>query len=107
MSVGYVIKLEQGKAGRPSPDLVDRLAETLGINPLQSRHLHDLALYHRVTEHVDAPAEPLVNPVMKEAADNLHPHLCGYLDEMWNILYCNSEYARIYRHIDEVGNVLK
>ncbi|MFC9975981.1 helix-turn-helix transcriptional regulator [Spirillospora sp. NPDC127200] len=108
MSVGYVIKLEQGSAENPSPDVVERLAEVLGVNAVQRRHLHDLALY-RPPQQAAAGHEAgtLVTPVMQEAVDNLLPQVCGYVDELWNVLYCNSEYARIFRRITETGNVLR
>lgn len=108
MSAGYLIKLEQGKAGNPSPEVVDRLADALELGAVQAQHLHDLARYRPNAQTVkgDGGDAPSITSVMKEAVDSLHPHLCGYVDEAWNVLYCNSEYARIFKGISEVGNVL-
>ncbi|MQY05458.1 helix-turn-helix transcriptional regulator [Actinomadura macrotermitis] len=108
LSVGYVIKLEQGSAGNPSPEVVERLAEVLGVKAVERQHLHDLALYRPVRrDGAEYTVVSPITPVMEEAVDNLHPQLCGYVDELWNVLYCNSEYARVFRHITEAGNVLR
>ncbi|WP_067478025.1 helix-turn-helix transcriptional regulator [Actinomadura hibisca] len=108
LSVGYVIKLEQGTAENPSPEAVERLAETLGVSAVQRRHLHDLALYRPSQQAAaDRAAGTPITPVMEEAADNLLPQLCGYIDDLWNVLYCNDEYARMFRHITKAGNVLR
>lgn len=104
MSYQYLTKLEQGHATKPSPDVVDRLAEALRLTPVERQHLHDLAAqpYHG-EEH---PASLEVTDVQKQHIDNLHPALCGYVDEAWNVLYANAEYARIFRGIIDAGNVL-
>jgi transcriptional regulator with XRE-family HTH domain len=110
LSAGYIIKLEQGKVDRPSPEVIDRLATNLGITAVERQHLHDLALQPQLPPErimLGEDAKALITPVMTLAADNMHPHLCGYVDEMWNVLYCNAEYSRIYRGISEIGNVLK
>ncbi|MFI0480814.1 helix-turn-helix domain-containing protein [Actinomadura sp. 9N215] len=109
VSVGYVIKLEQGRAVRPSPDVVDRIAGALEVGAVENRHLHDLANYGHTADDLAAGAatSTLITPVMREVADNLYPHLAAYFDENWNILYANSEFSRIHRGIESTGNVLK
>jgi transcriptional regulator with XRE-family HTH domain len=109
MSVGYVIKLEQGKACRPSPDVIDRIAATLGISAVESRHLHDLADYNPAEGDIvdNSSVVTPVTLVMKEVVENLRPHLAAYVDEKWDILYSNREYDRIYRNITTAGNILK
>jgi transcriptional regulator with XRE-family HTH domain len=112
LSVGYVTKLEQGGADNPSSDVVDRLGDALKASDLERQHLHDLVAYHRVLDAGTAqPVDPIpeINELERQYVDRLAPHLAGYVDDAWNILYCNAEYRRIYRHIDapDVGNVLK
>ncbi len=106
----YVTKLEQGAAQHPSPEVVDNLADALGVDDVERRHLHDLVAYDR--EAGMPPAETGgavdVTDQMRTYIDNLVPHLAGMVDDAWNVLYSNTEYARIYRHLAEpaVGNVL-
>lgn len=106
----YVTKLEQGSAVHPSPEVIDNLADVLGVDDVERRHLHDLIVYDRESSLL--PTET-VGPVdvtdqMRIYVDNLVPHLAGIVDDAWNVLYSNSEYARIYRHLADpaVGNVL-
>jgi transcriptional regulator with XRE-family HTH domain len=109
VSVGYVIKLEQGRVGRPSPEVIDRIANTLGLSTVECRHLHDLAEYQSAKTPSDRKklSEIHVTPSMKEAVDNLMPHLAAFVDEKFDILCCNKEYNRIHREISAVGNGLR
>ncbi|MDT0318396.1 helix-turn-helix transcriptional regulator [Streptomyces millisiae] len=43
ISVDYYIRLEQGKAGRPSPTVLDALARVMRLNPDEREHLYLLA----------------------------------------------------------------
>lgn len=110
IGVGYVIKLEQGVALNPSPEVVDNLAEALGADGLERRHLHDLAAYHQATAAAPACVDGghEINDMMRAYVDHLTPNLACFVDDAWNVLYANSEYARIYRNIDkdDAGNVL-
>jgi len=106
ISISYLIRMEQGSAGNPSPELLRRLAETFELTPVQVQHLHDLSQHGQLTASGDRIV-PCITQVMREHADHLPPHLCGYLNERWDLLYANSEYARLYRNIVDVGNVLK
>jgi transcriptional regulator with XRE-family HTH domain len=106
----YVTKLEQGAAQNPSTEVVDHLADVLGVDDVERQHLHDLVVYDR-----EASLPPLdgndtveVTDQMRTYINNLVPHLAGVVDDAWNVLYSNAEYARIYRHLADpaVGNVL-
>lgn len=109
VSYGYITRLEQGGADNPSPEVLDRIADALQVHPLERQHLHDLVTYVRPADEPFANYEERheVTPVMRLAVDRLVPHLCGYVDDAWNVIYANAEYARIYRHITDVGNVLE
>jgi transcriptional regulator with XRE-family HTH domain len=43
MSVEYYTRLEQGRAGNPSPEVLEALAEALRLDPSEREHLLDLA----------------------------------------------------------------
>lgn len=105
VSEGYLIKLEQGVSDNPSADLIDRLALALGASDLEHQHLRDLAAPPLMSPH-DPVERVTITADHREYVDNLCPNLAGYVDETWNVLYANDEYARIYRNIVECGNVL-
>jgi transcriptional regulator with XRE-family HTH domain len=42
MSVEYYTRLEQGRAGNPSPEVIEALAEALRLDPSECDHLRDL-----------------------------------------------------------------
>lgn len=42
MSVEYYTRLEQGRAGNPSPEVVEALADALRLDPSEREHLKDL-----------------------------------------------------------------
>src|SRR5690606_1373375 len=43
VSVGYYTRLEQGQAGSASAQVLDALARVLRLDPVETRHLHNLA----------------------------------------------------------------
>ncbi|OLL89430.1 putative DNA-binding protein [Pseudonocardia sp. Ae331_Ps2] len=104
---GYIAKLEQGDRVTPSAAAVDALADALGCSPCQRQHLHDLREYQPGTG--DRAGPPHVITTENQAyADTLTPALAGFVDDAWNVLYANSEYRRVYRHITDpdIANVL-
>ena len=107
ISMSYLIRMEQGSAENPSAECLHRLAETFELSPIQVQHLHDLVQRAQVSPDGDEVSPPVITDVMREQIDNLSPHLCGYVNERWDVLYANSEYSRIYRNIVDIGNVLK
>ncbi len=104
---GYIAKLEQGEQVTPSAPAVDRLADALGCSPCQRQHLHDLREYRPGTGNRAVPPHT-ITVENRAYADTLNPALAGFVDDAWNVLYANSEYRRVYRHITDPGiaNVL-
>jgi transcriptional regulator with XRE-family HTH domain len=43
VSIDYIVRLEQGRIGRPSPDILEALARGLLLDPVERRHLFRLA----------------------------------------------------------------
>jgi transcriptional regulator with XRE-family HTH domain len=110
ISTSYLTKLEQGASTHPSPELVEQLATALKVGEVQRQHLGHLASYGQVPfgSVDDRVPEDEITDEMRHLVDGLVPHLAGYVDTSWNVLYPNAEYTRIYRHITDpdVGNVL-
>jgi hypothetical protein len=107
ISISYLIRMEQGSAENPSSECLRRLADTFELSPVQVQHLHDLAKHDLVTPDGDMTRPLVITDDMREHVDNLSPHLCGFVNERWDVLYANPEYSRIYRSIVDIGNVLK
>jgi transcriptional regulator with XRE-family HTH domain len=57
VSVEYYTRLEQGRGGRPSDDVLDALAGALHLNPAEREHLFGLAVPPRGTAGVPTQAE--------------------------------------------------
>jgi hypothetical protein len=107
ISISYLIRMEQGSAENPSAECLSRLADTFELSPIQVQHLHDLAKHGPAAPGGGKTCPSVITDVMREHIDNLSPHLCGFVNERWDVLYANSKYSRIYRSIADIGNVLK
>ncbi len=107
VSSGYVDKLEQGRMENPSHEVVEKFAAVLTKVDAERQHLRDLSVYRRRGD-LPVPAKPEIEITdqMRYVVDNLVPHLAGYVDSGWNVLYANSEYLRLYRELGQHGNVL-
>lgn len=57
VSVEYYTRLEQGRGGRPSDDVLDALARALHLSPVEREHLFGLAVPPRDTTGVTTDAE--------------------------------------------------
>ncbi|MFE5327960.1 helix-turn-helix domain-containing protein [Embleya sp. NPDC056575] len=66
ISVDYYVRLEQGRATQPSPEVLDALARALGLDAAEHRHLITLA----GTRHVPAPTAR-VSPLIQQILDSL------------------------------------
>lgn len=106
--MGYVTKLEQGYASRPSSDVVEKIADALRVNAAERDHLHALSDPPE-PDTAAPPSAQQITQLQRDTAEALNPHLVAYVSETWDVLYANAEYARLFRHIanPRVGNVLR
>lgn len=104
-SVSYVEKIERGVATTVSPDMIHALAAAVGASNHQVSHALTLAGegFRVMPEEV---SKPEITADQQLYVDSLTPHLAGYVDLAWNILYVNDEYCRVFRGIENYGNVL-
>ncbi len=82
----YYTFLEQGRATRPSPEVLDALAQALRLDALDRRHLHDLAL--DTGREVDHEPETLDDAVAA-LVERLHPDPTYVKGRSWDILAAN------------------
>jgi len=70
MSVEYYTRLEQGRAGNPSPEVLEALAGALRLDPSEQAHLVDLA-GPRVRRKAGPPAAQRVRPGVRLTLQSL------------------------------------
>ena len=103
-SASYVEKIERGVSTNVSSEIVLGLTSAVGATEQQATHAMALA----GDPHPLPPAAgpPKISGNQVAYVDSLTPHLAGYVDLAWNLLYTNEEYRRVFRGIEEYGNVL-
>lgn len=99
----YVSHIEQGHQKHPSKDVLDQLAKALQLNPTDTRHLYRLA---GLSPALPRTRTGSITQDDIDYVDMLSPHLAAILDSKWNVLHANTDYYRIYRGLETVGNVL-
>lgn len=87
VSADYLVRLEQGRVERPSPDIVDGLARALLLDDAERRHLFRLA---GASEPVAAGAGTQVRPGMALLVRSLDPSPAVLLSRRLDLLVWNA-----------------
>ncbi|MBG0563152.1 helix-turn-helix domain-containing protein [Actinoplanes aureus] len=99
VSVEYLIRLEQGRDRRPSPQVLSALAGVLRLTPAERVHLH------RLTKSADAgftcrgaagPART-VRPTVRALLDQLEPAAAVLVNQLGDVLAYTPAFARLAR----------
>lgn len=107
MSVDYVIRLEQGRARSPSPQILTALARALRLSEPERRHLFLLAgrpapTTDRIPSHV--------TPGVQRMLDQTRATPVGVFDAAWTLTAWNRMYAVLHGdpsgHTERERNVL-
>lgn len=104
-SSSYIEKIERGVANNVSVEIVLAVANAVGASDQQVAHALTLA-GDESRGLAGAFDTPTITAEQRTYVDSLSPHLAGYVDLAWNILYANDEYCRVFQGIKEYGNVL-
>ncbi|MDR5866504.1 helix-turn-helix transcriptional regulator [Halomonas koreensis] len=95
VGVSWYTWLEQGRAIRPSPSLLERLAEVLRLAPRERQHLFHLAGLEgpppAACEEVQA-----VGDMARRLVEDLGRRPAFVLDARWDVLLWNRAAARLY-----------
>lgn len=108
LSVGYIIKIEQGVTLKPSDTALSKIAAALKLNQAQRDHLFALA-HMNPTAPTDSDHTSNVGKVTSDDRnflDSLNPNLAAYVDVYWNVLYGNKAYYEAFPGLEEHENVL-
>ncbi|MFI1919418.1 helix-turn-helix domain-containing protein [Nocardia sp. NPDC020380] len=111
VSASYIAQIEQREKMSPSPEVVDAIARALELTPAERQHMHNLAAPKTPGPRTHAPLpvarmRERISDDLRAAAGDLAPHLSGYVDERWNVLWANRDYDRAYPRLLEVENIL-
>lgn len=106
LSVSYVQKIEQGTKSNVTSASLAHLLAALGANEAQRQYAYSLAGLPPAPSETAPSTDSFLSDKTRAYVDYLVPHLAGYVDLAWNVLYANSEYNRIFEGIEEAGNVL-
>ncbi|MGA4840475.1 helix-turn-helix domain-containing protein [Streptomyces sp. G45] len=98
ISVDYYVRLEQGRATQPSPEVLDALAGALGLDTAERRHLATLASGRR-----DPAPEARVSPLLRRLLDSLDGFPAFVTDHRLDVVACNPPGAELIGGLDEPG----
>jgi transcriptional regulator with XRE-family HTH domain len=102
ISIDYYSRLERGKETRPSPSVVDSLAQALLLEPDEAEHLRGLAAIAARTapEPATAPSRT-VRPGVKLLLESLRPAPAYVVSRTNDLLAANPAGLRLFAGIEE------
>ncbi|WP_192808934.1 helix-turn-helix transcriptional regulator [Actinomadura montaniterrae] len=95
ISVEYYQRLEQGRAGRPSPEVLDALAGALRLDEVERDHLRTLGRPGRERSRTPAPRTETVRPELV-AMLNLVTTPAMVLNDRFDVLVANAVAVRLF-----------
>ncbi|WP_328465335.1 helix-turn-helix transcriptional regulator [Actinoplanes sp. NBC_00393] len=97
VSVEYLIRLEQGRDRRPSPQVLAALAGVLQLSPAERVHLHRLVKSADAGFTCRGAAGParIVRPTVRMLLDQLEPAAAVLLNQLGDVLAYTAGYARL------------
>ncbi|MFF2147813.1 helix-turn-helix domain-containing protein [Kitasatospora sp. NPDC058190] len=98
ISVDYYVRLEQGRATQPSPEVLDALARALDLGPAEQRHLTTLVC----AKGGPAPAAR-VSPLLRRTLDALAGSPAFATDHRLDVLAANPLGAELIGGVGDSG----
>ncbi len=106
VGVSWLTRIEQGRAGSVSAEVLGALADALQMSPAERDHLHHLAGVHLPAPEVPAELEPS----HRRLVDGLAPNPAYLLDPNWDVAAWNEPEAELFpllRSISGRPNLLR
>ncbi|MFD5093918.1 helix-turn-helix transcriptional regulator [Amycolatopsis thailandensis] len=103
ISVDYLVQLEQGRAGNPSPQVLGALARTLRLNPV------DRDLLYRLAGSVVPPSGSVprtVPPGVQRMIDRMSDTPLAVFTASWDIVQSNPLWGELFGSSAEPGTSL-
>lgn len=98
VSVGYYVRLEQGRGGPPSASVIDALARTLRLTDDERAHLHALADVSG--NRYPAATTPEMIRVAQDVVDLVAaPSVAYVIDRAGDVLAWNTGAAALFTHL--------
>lgn len=93
LSVDYVVRLEQGRAAHPSPQVVAALARALQLSAAERAHLHALA---GVSEPKNTRVPEEVPPSLEQLMERLKGTPVALFSAAWTPLRWNAAWKAVF-----------
>jgi len=102
VSVDYYTRLERGKESRPSPAVIDALAQALRLHDEEREHLRTLAgrAARRAPDPSTAPSRS-VRPATRQLLEHLRPYPVWVVSRTMDVLAANPGGLRLYAGIED------
>ncbi|WP_040834245.1 helix-turn-helix domain-containing protein [Nocardia brevicatena] len=97
VSTDYIIRLEQGRGLRPSPEVLDALARALRLSADETAYLFDLAEQRRPNS---GKPSAVAAPALALLVDELSPHPAMLVNHRYDVLAWNREMAALMLDFD-------
>lgn len=100
VSVEYYTRLEQGRTGTPSRDVVDALARALRLDGSERRHVGDLTGW-TLTESQPPAAPP--RPALTQLLTQMRGVAAMIINHRFDVLVCNRLSAHLFRDFEAMA----
>ncbi|WP_328980560.1 helix-turn-helix domain-containing protein [Streptomyces canus] len=92
----WYAQLERGEMRSPSPQMLDKVAEVLRMEPHERTTLYLYALGYEPPTPSDPKAGTMVGEAWELAVHTVAGHPASISDLAWNVLACNDEFVRMF-----------
>ena len=97
ISTDWYTWLEQGRGGKPSADVLERLAKGLSLNGVEREHLFLLA--QRQSASNEESPDIVVSPVLRRILDNIGYCPAYIRTATWDVVACNRSIEILWQPI--------
>jgi transcriptional regulator with XRE-family HTH domain len=90
ISPDWYIRLEQGRGGAPSTDVLDKLAQALLLTDAEREHLFLIGLGHTPESHYRQRHPAAIEPRLQRILDQWHPAPAFIKSATWDVVAWNA-----------------